>query len=176
MVLATKPNLLVLDEPTNDLDLDTLRALEGFLEDWPGALVVASHDRTFLDRTVDHVLAIARRRRRCAHVAGGVQGWLAGRGRRSPLRSPRPAAPLRRRRRAAKARAPSQYTIGRQLRDTEQAMTKAQRTVDRLARATPGPGDHTLLATVGCRAGGRPGRAVGASEHRWLELAERQSG
>ena len=41
MVLATKPNLLVLDEPTNDLDLDTLRAMESFLDDWPGALVVA---------------------------------------------------------------------------------------------------------------------------------------
>ena len=44
MVLATEPNLLILDEPTNDLDLDTLRALESFLDEWPGALVVASHD------------------------------------------------------------------------------------------------------------------------------------
>ena len=80
MVLATKPNLLVLDEPTNDLDLDTLRALEGFLDDWPGALVVASHDRTFLDRTVDHVLAIDDSGH-VARVAGGVHGWLASRAR-----------------------------------------------------------------------------------------------
>ena len=58
MVLATQPNLLILDEPTNDLDLDTLRSLEAFLDDWPGALVVASHDRAFLDRVADHVLAI----------------------------------------------------------------------------------------------------------------------
>ncbi len=58
MVLARQPNLLLLDEPTNDLDLDTLRSLEEFLDDWPGALVVASHDRAFLDRVADHVLAI----------------------------------------------------------------------------------------------------------------------
>ena len=80
MVLATEPNLLILDEPTNDLDLDTLRSLEAFLDDWPGALVVASHDRAFLDRVVDHVLAIdpggtVRR------VPGGVTGWLSERAR-----------------------------------------------------------------------------------------------
>jgi ATP-binding cassette subfamily F protein uup len=46
-VLASHPNVLLLDEPTNDLDLDTLRVLEDFLDDWPGALLVASHDRAF---------------------------------------------------------------------------------------------------------------------------------
>src|SRR4029079_11589758 len=58
LVLARQPNVLLLDEPTNDLDLDTLRALEDFLDSWPGALIVVSHDRAFLDRTVDEVLAI----------------------------------------------------------------------------------------------------------------------
>ena len=76
MVLAAKPNLLVLDEPTNDLDLDTLRAVEEFLDGWPGALVVASHDRAFLDRTVDHVLAIDDDGR--VSRGAGRSDWLVG--------------------------------------------------------------------------------------------------
>ncbi len=88
MVLAAKPNLLVLDEPTNDLDLDTLRALEAFLDDWPGALVVASHDRAFLDRTVDHVLAVYTENAHVRRVPGGVEGWLRER---RPDPSPRRA-------------------------------------------------------------------------------------
>ena len=81
LTLIEQPNVLLLDEPTNDLDLDTLRALEEFLDDWPGIVVVVSHDRVFLDRTVTEVLAIDERGR-VAEIAGGVAGWLAATGRR----------------------------------------------------------------------------------------------
>jgi ATP-binding cassette ChvD family protein len=56
-LLKSGANLILLDEPTNDLDVDTLRALESALEDFPGCLVVVSHDRWFLDRIATHILA-----------------------------------------------------------------------------------------------------------------------
>jgi len=54
-ILMTNPNFLILDEPTNDLDLITLRRLEEFLESFEGCLLVVTHDRFFMDRLVDHV-------------------------------------------------------------------------------------------------------------------------
>lgn len=54
-ILFKNPNFLVLDEPTNDLDLPTLSVLENFLMDFPGCLVIISHDRYFMDRIVDHL-------------------------------------------------------------------------------------------------------------------------
>jgi ABC transport system ATP-binding/permease protein len=54
-ILFSNPNFLVLDEPTNDLDLPTLGVLENFLSDFPGCLLVVSHDRYFMDRLVDHL-------------------------------------------------------------------------------------------------------------------------
>ncbi|WP_449417084.1 ABC-F family ATP-binding cassette domain-containing protein [Phormidium nigroviride] len=56
-VLMSAPNLLILDEPTNDLDVQTLAVLEDYLEDFNGCVIVVSHDRYFLDRTIDMVFA-----------------------------------------------------------------------------------------------------------------------
>ena len=56
-ILFLNPNFLVLDEPTNDLDLQTLRTLEEFLKDFPGCILIVSHDRYFMDRIVEHLFA-----------------------------------------------------------------------------------------------------------------------
>jgi ATP-binding cassette subfamily F protein uup len=56
-VLMNAPNVLLLDEPTNDLDIATLTVLEDYLDDFPGVVIAVSHDRYFLDRTVDRILA-----------------------------------------------------------------------------------------------------------------------
>jgi len=56
-VLMSAPNVLLLDEPTNDLDISTLTVLEDYLDDFPGVVIIVSHDRYFLDRTVDKIVA-----------------------------------------------------------------------------------------------------------------------
>ena len=55
-VLMRNPNFLVLDEPTNDLDIKTLQVLEEYLQDFPGCVIIVSHDRYFMDKVVDHLL------------------------------------------------------------------------------------------------------------------------
>jgi ATP-binding cassette subfamily F protein uup len=173
-VLAARPNVLVLDEPTNDLDLDTLRALESFLDGWPGALVVASHDRAFLDRVADHVLAVGDGRVR--RVPGGVAGWLAERA--AVRGEPGPEAGSskpERRQRARRSSGPSPSTIGRRLRETEQAMTKAQRRVESLTADLGAASDHRQLQGIGERLAVAQ-EELEQLEQRWLELAELQEG
>jgi ATP-binding cassette subfamily F protein uup len=75
-LLMTEPNLLLLDEPTNDLDIETLAALEDLLDGWPGTLVVVSHDRYFLERTTDRVLALLGDGT-LRDLPGGVDEYLA---------------------------------------------------------------------------------------------------
>ncbi|OCA80777.1 ABC-F family ATP-binding cassette domain-containing protein [Pradoshia sp. D12] len=59
-LLLTKPDLLILDEPTNHLDIDTLSWLEGYLQSYPGAILIVSHDRYFLDKVVHQVMELSR--------------------------------------------------------------------------------------------------------------------
>ncbi len=74
-ILLAEPNVLFLDEPTNDLDVDTLTELEDLLDGWPGSLILVSHDRYFLERVTDHVLALLGDGR-LAFLPGGVDEYL----------------------------------------------------------------------------------------------------
>jgi ATP-binding cassette subfamily F protein uup len=78
--LFTRPaNVLVLDEPTNDLDIETLELLEAFLTDWPGTLLLVSHDRAFIDDVVTSTL-VFEGDGRVQEFVGGYQDWLRQRG------------------------------------------------------------------------------------------------
>jgi len=77
-LLMGEPNVLLLDEPTNDLDIETLTELEDLLDGWPGTLVVVSHDRYFLERVTDHVVALLGDGR-VSLLPGGVDEYLARR-------------------------------------------------------------------------------------------------
>ena len=74
-LLMDEPNVLLLDEPTNDLDIETLTEFEDLLDGWPGTLVVVSHDRYFLERITEHVVALLGDGR-LSFLAGGVDEYL----------------------------------------------------------------------------------------------------
>ncbi|GAA1367859.1 ATP-binding cassette domain-containing protein [Brevibacterium luteolum] len=74
LVLLDEPNVMILDEPTNDLDVDMLAAMEDLLDSWPGTLLVVSHDRYLLERVTDQQYAIIDGKLR--HVPGGVDEYL----------------------------------------------------------------------------------------------------
>ncbi|RAY12222.1 ABC transporter ATP-binding protein [Actinomadura craniellae] len=93
-LLMGEPNVLLLDEPTNDLDIETLTELEDLLDGWPGTLVVVSHDRYFLERVTDHVVALLGDGR-VRMLPGGVDEYLSRRAAAvavpAPARAPAPA-------------------------------------------------------------------------------------
>ncbi|HTN55976.1 MAG TPA: ABC-F family ATP-binding cassette domain-containing protein [Microbacterium sp.] len=74
LVLLDQPNVLILDEPTNDMDTDMLAAIEDLLDSWPGTLLIVSHDRYFVERVTDQQYAVMGGRLR--HLPGGVDEYL----------------------------------------------------------------------------------------------------
>ena len=174
LTLVEQPNVLLLDEPTNDLDLDTLRALEDHLETWPGIVIVVSHDRTFLDVTVDQVLALAGDGS-VRQVRGGVAGWLHERNtktvdkRAAPATSASTSTSTSTKPTSKPKVSPS--TLKRQIGEAERAMNKAIAEQERLngELATAGS-DHLRLAQLSEELG-RATQALSEAEARWLELA-----
>ena len=85
LILLEQPNVLILDEPTNDMDTDMLAVIEDLLDSWPGTLIVVSHDRYFVERVTDQQYAILGGRLR--HLPGGIDEYL-----RLRSQAPSPAA------------------------------------------------------------------------------------
>ncbi|GAC1531485.1 MAG: ABC-F family ATP-binding cassette domain-containing protein [Acidimicrobiales bacterium] len=182
LVLATRPNVLLLDEPTNDLDLDTLRALEDYLETWPGSLVVVSHDRAFLERVIEDVVAIDLPGGP-GLVPGGYGAWEKARVQSRPARQAAAAGPVRAapqqssvpspaspRGSTRRVRTPS--TVRRLLAVAERELDAAVSLRDALvAQLSSAGSDHVELARVGGALASAEER-VTMAEHRWLELAE----
>jgi len=182
LVLAGRPNVLFLDEPTNDLDLDTLRILEDFLEEWPGALVVVSHDRTFLERTTERLVAVEPGGT-VTPVAGGVEAWVAraergGAGRGGGRTSPAPGPGLPVGRSASLPGPPPRpegvgtgAALGRRLREAEKEMARLERQRDRITEALIAAHDHQEMTRLGAGLA-EAQRALDRAEERWLSLAE----
>jgi ATP-binding cassette subfamily F protein uup len=165
-LLMTEPNVLLLDEPTNDLDIEMLTEFEDLLDDWPGTLVVVSHDRYFLERVTDHVVALLGDAR-VAFLAGGVDEFLDRR-RQLPAAAtsaPTPAAPA----------APSSAAEDRLAR---KELQRLERQIERLTAREKELGeqlaanatDYEKLTSLGADL-----KAVqtekAALEDRWLDLA-----
>jgi ABC transport system ATP-binding/permease protein len=176
LVLAKRPNVLFLDEPTNNLDLDTIRILEEFFEEWSGALVVVSHDRTFLDRTIDRLVGLDTSGK-LSPVTGGLAAWITEAERRSAsgrsvAAPPAAVAPSG----AAKpgagtSRGRSASTIHRELRDVERDIPRLERRRDELTERLSDTTQHAELAEIGS-ALAEVQDGLAALEHRWLELSE----
>ena len=186
LVLREGPNVLLLDEPTNDLDLDTLRALEDMLDAWPGTLVVVSHDRAFLERTVEDVVVMdghAGRSGHAARIPGGFAAYVAARreARRpgwagpASTRPPTPVAPRSapaRDRAAAGERRRSPSTLRHLMRKAEAEMHRlSDRQAELEAELAAAGGDHVALAEVGERLS-TVTADLAAAEETWLALAE----
>ena len=174
MLLMAEPNVLLLDEPTNDLDIDTLTELEDLLDGFPGSIVVVSHDRYFLERVTDHVLALIDAK--LAFLPGGVDeylrlrdagqgGWPAG------TAAATSAAPA-----TAVTGLPAQQSRSqegaRQARPSAGPVAPAGSPAARAHRA----GRRRLSAADRARRGGwgDPG-GTAALEDRWLQVAEATS-
>ena len=175
-VLASKPNVLLLDEPTNDLDLDTLRSLEDLLDDWPGAVVVVSHDRAFLERTVTDVIV-------CDGVGsverrpGGYAAWEAGRRAGGPRGAPpTPSSPRERSGARGRDRGPNRNAARNALKSVERDLEKLDARHRSLSADVEAAGDdHAVLARLGSELAEVDAERR-AAEERWLALAEEAEG
>ncbi|MEO3750411.1 ABC-F family ATP-binding cassette domain-containing protein [Streptomyces sp. B6B3] len=173
-LLMDEPNVLFLDEPTNDLDIETLAQLEDLLDGWPGSLVVVSHDRYFVERVTDQVFALLGDGT-LRMLPRGIDEYLERRAglRQAEGRAPAPAAG-----KAAAAAAPAK-PAARLARAAQKEIQRIERQLDRLGeQESELHGEMAEHATDFERIAGLDARLRELGERRdeletrWLELAE----
>jgi ABC transport system ATP-binding/permease protein len=178
MLLLAEPNVLLLDEPTNDLDIETLTELEDLLDGWPGSVVAVSHDRYFLERVTDHVIALVDGK--LAFLPGGVDEYLALREREreregggaSAGGSPEPARPAE----PAAVSAARQRAGQKELARLERQISRLTGTEARLSEALAGSAsDYARLIELGAELRAAQDERS-ALEERWLAVAEEIAG
>lgn len=169
LILLSQPNVLILDEPTNDLDTDMLAAMEDLLDSWPGTLIVVSHDRYFLERVTDQQYGILGGRLR--HLPGGVDEYLRLRAAHAAETGATPAA--------APAESSSELS-GAELRAAQKEVTALERRLEKLQgqidRSRTALADHDQSDFQGLATKVAAIRAledeVAEIESRWFELTE----
>jgi ATP-binding cassette subfamily F protein uup len=162
-LLMTEPNVLLLDEPTNDLDIETLTELEDLLDDWPGTLVVVSHDRYFLERVTEHVVALLGDGR-LSFLGGGVDEYLDRV--RAVRRAPPAAAPP-----PTGSSAAAERSARKELQRLERQLDRlTAREADLSAELAANATDYEKLTSLGAEL--KAAQAEKADlEERWLAVA-----
>ena len=176
--LAKPSNLLVLDEPTNDLDLETLDVLEEMLGDYEGTVILISHDRDFLDRVVTSVI-VPEGDGRWIEYAGGYTDMLAQRGADLTREAVKAAAPPRRRRKPGPPRPPAapkrrlNFNEKHALETLPKTMAKLQAEIAKQQQLLDDPDLYTKDRKKFDAASSAIAKAqeeLAAAEDRWLEL------
>ncbi len=177
LILLDQPNVLILDEPTNDMDTDMLGAIEDLLDSWAGTLLVVSHDRYFLERVTDQQYAILDGRLR--HLPGGVEEYL--RLRAQQQRDGSRAASGASATAAAAADGPAGSTLsGAELRAAEKELSSLERRIERLreqaaaARTKLADVDQSDYQLLAAEMAGITALETEAAEleERWMEISE----
>ena len=176
-LLIEAPNVLLLDEPTNDLDVQTLTVLEDFLEDFRGCVVVVSHDRYFLDRTVDRLFSFEQGR--LERFEGNYSGYLERQNRSASERSERKSAaakptetpPAAKAAPTGKARRRS-FKENRELEQLDNALPQWEAQRAQLEQQlAQGGSDYAALEALSAELSQLLER-IARGEERWLELSE----
>ena len=168
-LLIEAPNVLLLDEPTNDLDVQTLSVLEDFLEDFQGCVVIVSHDRYFLDRTVDRLFSFEDGELK--RFEGNYSDYLETRANARVEPRPRPAAPGQSKPRSDQPRRRS-YKESRELERLESELPVLEARRHELEqRLSAGASDYTSIETLSQELAELSAR-IERGEERWLELSE----